>query len=168
MPSSKMSYMHLTSELHCRLIRHNVSNEELDEYTASYDIYRKSLTANRIALYANTVPELAMDWARGFSPKFAMHVDTAVRLLLQTNRYYFSSSLAKVGGNAVFDPVRTDMCAPYTQLHASLLVPHHCVTATMLAWSCTLTLSWHALEPRHAMYPSQNTLLLRAILLCKW
>lgn len=93
----------------CMCLRHNVSDEEYESYTKAYDMYRKSLTANRTPLYATTLPELAMNWSRGFSAKYHMHVDTAARLLLQTGQYWLHSSFAKLGG--AFDPLKLDMCA---------------------------------------------------------
>ena len=120
-----------------RLIRHNVSDEELEQYTKAYDVYRRSLTANRIALHASTLPELAMDWSRGFSPKYHMHVDTAVRLLLQTGQYYLASSLAKVGGK--FDRIQLDMCA-YTVSNRLISACPICFEQTSLAFFAIFSL----------------------------
>ena len=38
-----------------------------------------------------------------------MHVDTAVRLLITSGKFYFHGSLARVNGG--FDAVKMDMCA---------------------------------------------------------
>lgn len=97
---------------HCRCLRHNLSDEEFESFTQAYDLYRKSLTANRTPLHVTTLPELAMNWSRGFSAKYHVHVDTATRLLLQTGQYWLHSSLAK--SNGAFDPVKLDMCASVT------------------------------------------------------
>ena len=99
----------LTGGSACRCIRHNVPDTEYDLYTSSYDLYRKRLTAGRAGLYISTLAEVAMDYSRGFSCKYEVHTDTAVRWLLQTGRYWLHSSLASVG--KAFDPIKLDMCA---------------------------------------------------------
>ena len=86
-----------------------MTDEQYDAYTTAYDIYRKKLTANRVPLYISTVAEIAMDYSRGFSAKYEVHVDTAVRWLLQTGRFWLHSSLASIGKQ--FDCVKLDMCA---------------------------------------------------------
>ena len=55
----------------------HVSGTEYDEFTRAYDVYRRSLTGNRIALYVTTIQEAAMNWSRGFTAKYHMHVDTS-------------------------------------------------------------------------------------------
>ena len=108
----------------CRVIRLNIDDRTYDAYTAAYDIYRKKLTANRIALYASTLPELAMDYGRGVSPKYMVHQDTALRWMLQSGRYYLHGSLA-AAGKAKFDAIALDMCA--FPLRASVAAPSHVV-----------------------------------------
>ena len=93
----------------CRAIRHNLSDEEYDQYTAAYDQYRRKLTANRIALYPTTMPEIVMDWSRGAVQKYAMHHDTAVVHMVHSGKYYLHGSFAGVGKG--YDPVKLDMCA---------------------------------------------------------
>lgn len=41
--------------------RHNLSDQEHDQYTAACDQYRRKLTANRVALYPTTMPQIVMD-----------------------------------------------------------------------------------------------------------
>lgn len=54
-----------------------------DAYMAAYDIHRNKLTANRIALYVSTLPELAMGYGCGQSSKYIVRQDT-IRWMLQT------------------------------------------------------------------------------------
>ena len=106
LPSGLLSSYFPTMPPLCRCVRHNVSDTEYDEFTKAYDLYRRSLTGNRIPLYATTIQEIAMNWSRGFSAKYHMHVDTAVHLLLVSGKYYFHGSLARVNGG-----FEMDMCA---------------------------------------------------------
>ena len=103
----------------CRCLRHNISDQEFEDFTAAYDQYRRSLTANRIALYANTMPEIVADWAHGFSAKYEIKFDVALRLMLQGGKHYLHSSLARSG--AGWDPVKLDMCAFHLHPHVSFV-----------------------------------------------
>lgn len=98
----------------CRCLTANVPDALLDAYTRAYDVYRRSLTANRLAYHPASGPEMAMNWARGWLAKYHMHHDTALRLMLQTGKYYLSPALAKAGAHkdgGNFDPIKLDMCA---------------------------------------------------------
>ena len=87
---------------------HNVSQQEYDSYGQTYDIYRKKLTANRTPLYLSTLPEIAMDFMRGVSSKYDVHLDTAVRWMIVGGRFFLHSTLAQVGKQ--WDPLKLDMC----------------------------------------------------------
>lgn len=76
----------------------------------AHDIYRKTLTANRVALYPSTIGKIVIDWGRGVSPKYGAHFDTVLRWMIVEGRYYLRSTFATCG-RAMFDPVRLDMCA---------------------------------------------------------
>ena len=45
----------------CSVLRHNVSDAEVEQYTRAYDVYRKSLTSHRIALFPSKLPEVVMN-----------------------------------------------------------------------------------------------------------
>ena len=92
-----------------RCVRHNITDKDYDDLAAAHDIYRKTLTANRIALYPTTIAEIVMDWGRGVCPKYAAQFDTILRWMIVEGRYYVHGSFACVG-KATFDPVRLDMC----------------------------------------------------------
>ena len=86
----------------------NVDKTLYDSFTAAYNIYRRKLTANRIPLYASTLPELAMDYGRGVSAKYEVSLDTAVRWMINSKRYFLHGGLASIGKS--WDPVQLDMC----------------------------------------------------------
>jgi hypothetical protein len=71
----------------CRVIKHNVSDEEYNAYTSAYDQYRRKVTANRIPLHASTLLEIVMDWSRGAISKYAMHFDTSLLHMVKSERY---------------------------------------------------------------------------------
>ena len=109
------------------MLRHNVSDAEVEQYTRAYDVYRKSLTSHRIALFPSKLPEVVMNWSRGFSAKFHMHHDTVCRLLVIGGQYYFDSSFARAGPG--FDPVKLDMCASLSFTRAMSALSRQCVSA---------------------------------------
>lgn len=133
----------------CRAAHHNVSDKEYDALAAAHDIYRKTLTSNRIALYPSTIGEVVMDLGRGTSRKDAAHFDTITRWRIVEGRYYVHSSFACVG-KATFDPIRLDMCALLLQRH--VLLPSRRVPVVILFMS-----TWRAARA-----------CVRLCLLCVW
>ena len=87
-----------------------MSTLEYDEAHSNYDMYRQSLSGNRIPLVDTNVINLALNYAKSRVPKYQVALETAVLFLLSTRRYYFDARMAKYAGT--FMPLAVHMCAP--------------------------------------------------------
>lgn len=94
----------------CRVLVENVSEAEYDDAAQSYDVYRQSLTGNRIALTDTNIMSLALKYAKSLVPKYQVVLETAVLFLLSMRRYFFDARMTKYAGTPV--PLAAHMCAP--------------------------------------------------------
>jgi hypothetical protein len=100
----------------CSMRRKNVSDAQYDRFNSSYDVFRQSLTANRIGLTHLNIFVIASNYARGVVPKYIVALETAIIWVLATRRYFLDSRMALMGN--IYHAVALAMCVP-TSSHPS-------------------------------------------------
>jgi hypothetical protein len=110
-----------------RCLKTNVSEAYYDELNNTYDVYRSTLTGNRIPLTNINILTIAANYAKAMVPRYAVGVETAVLWLLSTRRYYFDGRMAMVGGvlNAAALAMCESVCWHLCCITASVVLPVH-------------------------------------------